>query len=183
MDNPLQALTEYVARIEADNAALTARIAEQERVIAAVRELCDALEIYRQLAETPREDSRGATPEAAAPARKSRPSRQGMPITHHTPDETAAWRKEFLAGATSREIAVKHGTRPSTVSSYLTREGVKRKDRYPTAPADSAPPEPPCLHCGGDVNAGDTPGRDGWCAACLARELNGRRITPNFDAS
>jgi len=175
MDNPLQALTEYVARIEADNAALTARIAEQERVIAAVRELCDALEIYQQLTET-------VASQPAAPPRKTRPSRQGMHLKKHPPDETAAWRREFLAGATPREIGARHGTRPGTISSYLARQGIKRKDR-PTAPANSAPPGLPCLHCGGDVNAGDTPGRDGWCAACLARELNGRRITPNFDAS
>jgi len=177
MDNPLQALTEYVARIEAENTALAGRLAAQEKVIGAVRELCEALEIYQQLTETV------ASP-PAAPARKTRPGRQGMRAVRHTPDEAAAWRTEFLAGATPREIAVKHGTRPSTVSSYLTRTGVKRKDRYPTAPPDSTPPGPrepsrggpPSLRCGGDVNAGDPPGRDGWCAACLQRELNGGRI-------
>jgi hypothetical protein len=114
MDNHLKALMEYVPRIEAENTALKAQLAQAGKVIAALKELMEALEMFERLAEAP------TLTTFVLP--KAQTAKYGKRMTE---EEIDVFCKEYQVEHLKPDaIAAKHGVCAQTVRDHLSRRGI-----------------------------------------------------------
>lgn len=111
MDNHLKALTDYVSRIEAENAGLKAQLARAGKIISALRELMEALEMFERLAEAPTL-TMFVTPKA----------KYGKRMTE---EEIDTFCSEYQVEHLKLDaIAARHGVCAQTVRDHLGRRGI-----------------------------------------------------------